>query len=352
MQVYINGRFLVQRITGVQRFAREIIKMLDHQLDIKCTILVPSEFQGWDSFQNIKIKKIGKLSGHLWEQLELPLYVKGRPLINLCNTGPVFKRNQIITIHDAAVYASPQGFSKLFRVWYKTMFFFFRLLSRKILTVSEFSKNELVKYLKVNSDKLKTISEGKEHFDKIKEDDSILPKMKLKKNCYILAVSSMNPNKNFQTLVETTQYLKDESFEIVIAGGTDCRVFNRVNLTNENIKHAGYVTDEELKSLYMHAGCFVFPSVYEGFGLPPLEAMSVGCPILVSNVGPMPEVAGEAAVYFNPYDSKDLAQKIKYVMNNDEVKNKLKEAGLKQADKFSWKTVATQLIGHIKQLDL
>lgn len=161
----------------------------------------------------------------------------------------------------------------------------------------------------------------------------------------------MNPNKNFKALVDATEYLQDEDFQIVIAGGTDLKVFNKINIENENIKQVGYVTDEDLKGLYMNAGCFVFPSVYEGFGLPPLEAMSTGCPVLVSNVGPMPEVSGDAAIYFNPNDSQELADKIRYVMNSDDVKQELKVKGLKQAEKFSWQTAANQLIGYTKSLD-
>lgn len=351
MDVYINGRFLTQRVTGVQRFAWEIIQRLDKQKDVQFTILVPPNYEGEHSLQNIKIKSIGQSTGHKWEQLELPVYVKAKPLINFCNTGPILKKNQIVVIHDTAVYASPQGFSKAFRVWYKTMFTFFKLRSKKVLTISQFSKEELIKYLKISSKKLELISEGKEHFDSIKEDYSILKEFDLKPQKYILAVSSMNPNKNFKALVDATEYLQDEDFQIVIAGGTDLKVFNKIDIENENIKQVGYVTDEDLKGLYMNAGCFVFPSVYEGFGLPPLEAMSTGCPVLVSNVGPMPEVSGDAAIYFNPNDSQELADKIRYVMNSDDVKQELKVKGLKQAEKFSWQTAANQLIGYTKSLD-
>ncbi|MBD1382680.1 glycosyltransferase family 4 protein [Metabacillus arenae] len=350
MNVYINGRFLTQRVTGVQRFALEIIKRLDKQVGVSFTILVPPNYQETHFFQNINIKQIGRYTGHPWEQLDLPIYVKEKPLINFCNTGPIFKRNQIVVVHDTAIYAYPEGFSLPFRIWYKMMFTFFKILSKKILTISQFSRKELIKYLKINPKKLELISEGKEHFDSIKEDNTILSKFKLKKNKYILAVSSLNPNKNFKALIDAIKYLTEEDFEVVIAGGTDIKVFNKVNIGNDKIKQVGYVTDEDLKGLYMNAGCFVFPSIYEGFGLPPLEAMSTGCPVLVSNVGPMPEVSGEAAIYFNPKDSKELAEKIKYVMNNADVKKELQIKGLQQAKKFSWETAANQLIVYTKSL--
>lgn len=350
MNVYINGRFLTQRVTGVQRFALEIIKRLDKQTEMAFTILVPSDYEGNHQFANIDIKKVGNATGHKWEQLELPRHVKSAPLINFCNTGPIFKKNQIVVIHDTAVYSAPSGFSKAFRTWYKTMFTFFKLFSKKVLTISEFSREELIKHLNINTEKIELISEGKEHFDLIQPDEAILSKFDLKKQKYILAVSSMNPNKNFKALVDATTHLGDQDFEIVIAGGTDLKVFNKIDINNESIKQVGYITDEELKALYMNAGCFVFPSIYEGFGLPPLEAMSTGCPVLVSNMGPMPEVSGEAAIYFNPYNSSELAEKIKYVMNDDSVKQDLKEKGLEQARKFSWQTAANQLIQYTKSL--
>ncbi|WP_141431119.1 glycosyltransferase family 1 protein [Bacillus sp. 03113] len=350
MEVFINGRFLTQRLTGVQRFANEIIKRLDQQTNIKFTILVPADFQEKSYFKNIKIKKIGNLNGQKWEQIDLLLYVRNKPLINFCNTGPILKRNQIVVLHDTAVYSSPQGFSLLFKVWYKIMFFFFKQFTKKILTISQFSKNELIKHLNINPKKLELISEGKEHFESIKEDQTILEKFNLAKGKYILAVSSMHPNKNFIALVDAMKYLKNEDFEIVIAGGTNLKVFNSVKIENENIKQLGYVTDEELKALYINAGCFVFPSIYEGFGLPPLEAMSTGCPVIVSNFGPMPEVSGEAAIYFDPKSPDELAEKIIYVMNNDQVKKELKIKGLEQAKKFSWQTSADQLLKYTKSL--
>ncbi|PFH74659.1 glycosyltransferase family 4 protein [Bacillus thuringiensis] len=351
MQVYINGRFLTQRVTGVQRFAIETIKQLDLYEDYNFILLVPKECTINYEFKNIRVEKIGTLNGHLWEQLELARYVKGHPLINLCNTAPLFKKNQIVVIHDAAVYTSPQGFSFLFRNWYKTMFYFISKRTKEILTISDFSTKELMQYLKLKKQKLGFISEGKEHFESIIENTEVLQKFSLKKNNYVLAVSSLNPNKNFKALIQAAGQLLNESFDIVIAGGADPKVFGDVNIEGANIKYLGYITDEDLKGLYRNAGCFVFPSIYEGFGLPPLEAMSVGCPVLVSNMGPMPEVSQDAAIYFNPYDTDELASKIKLVMSNDNLQTELSEKGLKQAQKFSWTTSAKQLIETIKNLD-
>lgn len=350
MELYINGRFLTQRMTGVQRFAMEIVKRIAKYSKHKIIILVPTDYSGDHAFKNVEIKKIGKFSGHLWEQIDLVKYVKGKPLINLCNTSPILKKNQIVVIHDAAVYASPNGFSFAFRAWYKSLFFFTSKISKKILTISEFSTKELIKYLKVKTEKLGFITEGKEHFENVKENNEVLNKFNLTKDKYVFAVSSLNPNKNFEALVKATEYLQNQDFEVVIAGGTDPKVFGSTNIESNNVKYLGYITDEDLKGLYKNAGCFVFPSVYEGFGLPPLEAMSVGCPVLVSEVGPMPEVGGDASLYFDPYNPEELANKIQMVMKNEDLRAELKRKGQKQSSKFSWDLAAKQLIDHAKVL--
>jgi len=352
MEIYINGRFLMQRVTGVQRFALEIIKQLNKENDFKFVLLVPKNYKATHELSHIEIRKVGNREGHLWEQIDLVKYVKRKPLINLCNTAPILKKNQIVVIHDAAVYNSPKGFSFLFRNWYKIMFSFISKRAARILTISDFSTRELIKYLHVDKEKLGFISEGKEHFEEIKENQSVLEKFDLKKGRYVFAVSSLNPNKNFKALMDTASELSKENFEIVIAGGTDPKVFGDVDIKNDKIKYLGYITDEDLKGLYKNAGCFVFPSIYEGFGLPPLEAMSVGCPVIVSNVGPMPEVCEDAVVYFNPYNHFELTDKIKKVMGSESIKKELSVKGIEQAQKFSWKKASKQLKEHTKSLKI
>lgn len=153
MEIYINGRFLMQRVTGVQRFALEIIKQLNKENDFKFVLLVPKNYKAMHELKHIEIRKVGNFEGHLWEQIDLVKYVKRKPLINLCNTAPILKKNQIVVIHDAAVYNSPKGFSFLFRNWYKIMFSFISKRTTRILTISDFSTRELIKYLHVDKEK-------------------------------------------------------------------------------------------------------------------------------------------------------------------------------------------------------
>ncbi|WP_339239751.1 glycosyltransferase family 1 protein [Geobacillus sp. FSL W8-0466] len=358
--IYINGRFLTQSITGVQRYAFELIHSLDNiigkngklQANFEFIILTPKKIKHNLRLENIRVKKIGVFKGHLWEQINLPFLTSGRLLINLCNTAPILKRYQLVTIHDANVYANPRNFSLLFRLWYKFLFKIISKKSKKLITVSNFSKSELEHYLNINNNKIKVIYEGKEQILNINSEQNILRKHNLQCKRYLLAVSSLSPNKNFKSVIQAIQLLKDIKVDIVIAGGTNPKVFSdsRDIGKTANVKYIGYVSDNELKSLYENAAGFIYPSFYEGFGLPPLEAMACGCPVIVSNVASLPEVCGDAALYIDPYSPEDIAEKIKLLLSDDKLRKELRRKGLERAKMFSWEKCAEETIKVIEEV--
>ncbi|MEN3780832.1 glycosyltransferase family 4 protein [Priestia megaterium] len=356
MKICINGRFLSQEITGVQRYSMELVKALDALLNkeknIQVEILCPPNIIHSPELQNIQIRKIGILKGHLWEQLELPLYSRNSLLFNPCGPAPLLKFKQILTIHDAAIYANSQAFTKKFIIWYKIMFFLISKTAKKIITVSEFSKNELINYLKVKNSHIKVMHLGKEHITEIKEDTSIIEKYELDKKPFILAVSSMSPNKNFNGVVKSIEHLdKNNEINIVIAGGVHPKVFGGANnFRSDQVKHVGYITDNELKTLYKNALCFVYPSYYEGFGLPPLEAMSLRCPVIVSDRASLPEVGGANVLYCNPDDPADIAQKISLMIKNSNINQEYKDKGYKRSKDFSWYKCAQGLLETCKEV--
>jgi glycosyltransferase involved in cell wall biosynthesis len=159
----------------------------------------------------------------------------------------------------------------------------------------------------------------------------------------VLAVGSLTPNKNFGGVVRAASMLTDLGYKVVAAGGVNARVFNGVDLTGDDLVLAGYVTDSELRALYESATCFVFPSFYEGFGLPPLEAMHCGCPVVVSDRASLPEVCGDAAVYCDPDDPADMAKQLRLVLTSAALRRELSEAGKKRARQFGWQRSAEQL---------
>ena len=312
-------------------------------------MLTPQNIKYTPSFENIKLRKVGRTSGHFWEQFELPIYCKGNLLLNFCNTGPIIKKNQMVTIHDAAVFANPNNFSFAFRTWYKILIKLLTRRSKQIITVSNFSYSELHRYCSVIA-KMNIIPGSKEQITRINSDDTILEKHGLNKHKYVLAVSSMNPNKNFHSVIKAINQLKDVECTFVIAGGTNSKVFENVDLPRgKNVKYIGYVNDAELKALYENALCFVFPSFYEGFGLPPLEAMACGCPVVVSNTASLPEVCGDAALYCDPYDVDDIAKKIKVVVEDFSLRETMRQKGFERAKQYSWASSASILLSLIEK---
>lgn len=160
----------------------------------------------------------------------------------------------------------------------------------------------------------------------------------------------MSPNKNFKSIVSAIKLLGNVNYQIVVAGGTNPRVFNKSEALPPNINYIGYIQDEQLLALYRHAACFIFPSLYEGFGLPPLEAMACGCPVVVSNVASLPEVCGDAALYCNPYDPQDIADKIRRIVTDQDLREQLRQKGFERVKQFSWERCAEETIKVIQEV--
>jgi glycosyltransferase involved in cell wall biosynthesis len=355
IKIYINARFLTQTITGVQRYALELVKEIDQLIDrgeidgnrYEFCLLSPSNIINETSFKHIRNKAVGKLKGHLWEQLELPFYAKGGLLINLCNTGPAFNKNQIVTIHDAAVFNYPKAFSFAFRAWYKFLMVRLGKTSKKIITVSHFSKGELMQHCKIAEHKLVVTHLGIDHIHRKKAAAGTIEKYGIQ-SPYVLAVSTMNPYKNFKLILEILPEVKAQNLSVVIVGSKNSKVFSNQELTeSDGVNWVGYVSDEELKALYEHAAGFIFPSLYEGFGLPPLEAMALGCPVIVSSRGSIPEVCGDAGLYFDPLHPQEAAARLVEIMSDRELGRQLSTKAREHSAFFSWNKCAKDTVSII-----
>jgi len=360
IKVYINGRFLSQKTTGVQRYAFELICSIDELLDkipnsfklVSFNLLVPKSAKPLPVLKHISIKYVGHFSGHLWEQLELPFYSRKGLLVGFCNTGPLFTTNQVVTFCDASVYKVPEAYSTPFRIWYQTLFTTIGRRAKGLITISYFSRDEIADCCRILPEKFTVTYPGIDHrsWDNksgAKPTENIL----YKNRPFVLAVSSMSPHKNFRALVEAVILLGETDFDVIIAGGTNPAIFKSANILLPNtVKHVGYVSDEELKSLYSQAACFIYPSLYEGFGLPPLEAMSNGCPVIVARAGSLPEVCGDAALYCDPRDPQDIADKISTMMSNVELQNEFKTKGLLHSKIFTWEKCARETLSVIEKV--
>lgn len=357
--IIINGRFFSRHATGVDRFAYEIIAAIDELINANdpsvtglCfKILLPSGVIPERKFVHIPMETVGRFSGQLWEQWDLPRALPSDSLLlNLCNTGPIFTRRQIVVIHDAGTVKAPAAYNFKFRLWYRILLPLLGRVANKILTVSEFSKTEIILAFTIPEDKISVVVESGEHLLRVASEKGAIKKLGLSERPYILAVSSMATHKNFRLVLQALTRLGNPSFDVAIAGGANSRIFGDSGIAfNENLKWLGYVSDSELRALYESALCFVFPSLYEGFGIPPLEAMQFGCPVLASRSASIPEVCGDAVLYFDAHNADELASLLLRVSGDTTLRAELKQKGYERATLFSWKKAALQVLAALRE---
>jgi glycosyltransferase involved in cell wall biosynthesis len=168
---------------------------------------------------------------------------------------------------------------------------------------------------------------------------------------FILGVSSRSPIKNFDTLIKAWKSLASSDTPLVIAGGYNSKVFGKRRLDNpDGVLFLGYVSDGELRALYENAACFVYPSLYEGFGLPPVEAMACGCPVIVSTCSALPETCGDAALYCEPFDVKGMGKAIEAVILDSKLRESLRSRGTERVRELSYQSCGALLWSSISEL--
>ncbi len=259
----------------------------------------------------------------------------------------------VVTIHDMTPFILPEAFIYWHGVYLRSYFRFAVKNAAKIITDSENSKADICRILKVNEKKIVVIPDAA-MLESVDEDASTV-NLQEKFGIvgpYLLYVGSIHPRKNVGRLIEAyaqLKTLKGISHQLVIAGtlrwqadkSIKTEAFKKVK---DSIIFTGRVNDNELVCLYRNCDVFVYPSLYEGFGLPVLEAMSLGAPVVTSNISSLPEVAGDAALLVNPRDIDDISYGIESILSNQELADQLREKGRKQASLFSWKDKALKVL--------
>ena len=356
--IYINGRFLLQEQTGVNRFAYELCRALTVNGKTFVLLCPHGEIKKCYDVSSFRIKKCGIGHSHIWEQLSLPFsfhLMRGKNiLVNFTGIGPVLVRNKIMTIHDLAFMVNRKWYSSSYAFLYNMLTPISAVTSKKILTVSKFSKKEIMRLLPVKEDKIAIVYNAVSPIFQGYTDLST-GSASATYDKYILAVSSIDPRKNFITLLKAFALMDNPSVKLYIAGGQASIYSTSIDelcglVSNDRIKWLGRITDEKLKEYYSNAVCFVYPSLYEGFGIPPLEAMSCGTPTLVSDIPPIREVCGDAAVYANPLDEKDIAEKMALLISDTTLQKKLRSAGRERCKLFDWKESANVLYSVIMSI--
>ena len=354
--IVINGRYLSQVVTGVQRYSIEVVRAIDRMLasgELQAApepveILTPPGTPEMHQFRTMRVHAVGWGSGQVWEQTALPCFCRGKLLFTPGGGAPLLHRHSVYTIHDAGVFATPDAYSPHYRAWYRWHHRrAVRNPSLRLLTVSEFSKRELVRWLGVDAARIQVTPLGHEHALEAAADPAVLERLGLEPQTYILGVGSANMNKNFHSLLTAFRQLRSllpeehaATCRLVVAGGANTRIFEEAVAPQPGVTQTGYLKEGELRALYENAACFVFPSSYEGFGLPPLEAMTLGCAVACSNAASLPEVCGEAAIFFNPDRPEEMIHAMASLLLDLALRKQMVAQGEVRRQQFCWHDTA------------
>lgn len=351
----VNARFLTRPASGVDRVAIELITALSMRADIGTLVLLHPVsdhlYLGWlDALPvvaraKIKLRPLGHLQGHLWEQLELARSEPSLLLLSLCSTGPVLRRNQAVMIHDAQVWDVPQSYSRAFRLAYRVLLPMLARRAQHVLTVSQFSARRLTDLGIAPLGKPVVVLNGADHVLRIDADPETLARHGLVPKGYLLAIGNLAPHKNLALLVAAAAARPPSAPPLIIAGGMNSKVFADAGLrATPNIRFIGRVSDAELRALYEGAIALAFPSLTEGFGLPPIEAMLCGCPVIATTGGAVPEICGDAALFVDPSDQPGWTAALQRMCVDMPLRTDLVRKGIEQSARYTWHQAAEVLV--------
>lgn len=356
--IVFNGKFRSQSATGVQRVAEELLTALG-----ALKLRAPETLEGIDlvlavpksarmtPLPGFQITAPGRLGGVAWEQLELPWVAGNRPLVNLCNVGPLSRRGDVLMLHDAQAFDTPQSYSPAFVRYYWTLTPRLAARAGRVLTVSDFARERLSLAGVAPFDAMSVVLNGVDHILRLPLDPSIRGQLGLDSRPYIVGPGSVQAHKNVQVLIKAARAFADPDLRLVLYGPSGREDFEALGLVpGDNVIFAGRVSDGAMRTLIEGATAFAFPSLTEGFGLPPLEAMLLKTPAIVSRAGPMPELCGDAALCVDPLDEAAWADAINRIASDAAVRAAYARSGHERAKLYRWSDAAESLAGVLRGL--
>jgi glycosyltransferase involved in cell wall biosynthesis len=365
MKIGIITDFIDGKHGGIGVYAHNLIKKLNeidfnnqyyliHYLSIEMPI--------YNANEEIPIKKysLPKGSGALWRYICTPLKLKSMDKLDIVHDpfeiGPMsfnmpFKK--VITVHDLTPILFPHTFSIASVLLHKILLKRTLYGADKIITDSKSTKNDLINYFEISDEKIKVIPLGVDEKFKPMDPEKVV-EFKINHNLdfpFLLYVGTLEPRKNIPTLIKAFSKLKSRNlnYKLVIAGKKGWKyntIFNTIddlNLQND-VVFTGYISDDDLPLLYNAADVFVYPSIYEGFGLPPLEAMACGTPVITSNTSSLPEVVGDAGILLDPMDIDGFANLIYAILFDEELRLTIVKKGLERSKMFNWGKCARETL--------
>lgn len=340
-RVGINGRFLSQKLTGVQRYAHEIVAALGRRHgagqfgDTRFVTGLPANAAGQaQTYSAFAEPVVGAHSGYRWEQLEFPA-VPADILLNLCNLAPVRSKANILCIHDANTFTAPESYGWRYRAVQRVAL---PLLSRRaaaLVTVSHASAATIASVSGVARERIFVAPNGHEHALRWRPEAGTLDLDALTTRPFVVMLGSRAPHKNLALVREIAPVLGQAGIDVVVVGDAGS-VFAGGGGDDGALLCTGRISDDDIARLFGKALCLVFPSFVEGFGLPIVEAMALGCPVVASNTSCIPEICGEAALLRSPSAPRDWIEAVTLLAAEPSRREALAKAGRERVTLFSW----------------
>lgn len=366
MRIGIDIRSLILTKAGINQYTKNIIKSLakidkDNDYVLFCNVKSRYDWSGYDNIKEevIRLPHLGRFTEKLWEEILLPNGLSSKKIDLFHSPRFILPGKKpckfIVTIYDLAFKRFPQLVTKKVFNHFNNGVKSAINRADKIIAISHNTKKELINLFDARNDKIEVVYMGIGEDCRPIRAESQLREIKDKYNLpekFILFVGTIEPRKNLKRLIEAFYELKkNKSIEhsLVIAGGKGWlyddvfETLKKLQL-NQDVIFIGYIPESELPLIYNAADLFVYPSLYEGFGLPPLEAMACGVPVVTSNVSSLPEVVGDAAILIDPYDIQAIAEAIEQILQDYNLREKMIEKGFNQAKKFSWEKASRETL--------
>lgn len=342
--LHVNGKWLAQKLTGTQRYATEIVRAIIATDTTDLVIHVPSDAEIPDWLYTPRVElRLSRTKGVVFEQLYLPAATAGKMLLNFAGPAPMLKRRQLVTMHDAITFRYPQSYSKAFVGFYLALYRISGRIARRLVTVSNFSASELATVLGVPAERFLIAGCAA---DGLADVAPAPPAVAGVDGPFYLMVGTLAVHKNLPTPV---QAVAESGRTLIVVGASgDQQVYSAASPLSPKAVVAGRLSDAELAWLYRNAQGLIFPSKYEGFGIPPLEAQTLGCPVVSSNAASLPEVAGDAALYFSPDDTSAMLAQLERLETEQGLADSMRQRGLANAERFSWHDSAHRILESLR----